>query len=322
MRYAPGDRVQDRYDITALLGVGGSAEAYRAHDRATARDVVLKVPHIVTAGDLVAYKHYRQEIDIASRLQHPGLQRVLSEPSEPFMVLDYIEGQSLRTYLKEHGPLPVEQVVAIGLQLADTLEYVHQQGVVHRDVKPENILIRPDGQVTLTDFGIATRMGSHRLTLSHLSDAVGTPEYMAPEQVRGERSDARTDVYALGVVLYELLTGEVPHSTEAAPENRTDPPLVRARRPDAPEGLEVLLYRALRRRPAERYPSMAALRTDLSDLDAVRVPEKFEADEPPPVAPGDLPPWSTTLRILVVIAAALLLIGVAAELLHRGMPSP
>jgi serine/threonine-protein kinase len=327
MRYAVGDCVRDRYEIRALLGAGASAEVYRAFDRSADRDVVLKVPHLNIAGDLVAFNHYRREIDIASRLTHPGLQRLLSDPSEPFMVLEYVEGRSLRACLRQHGPLPVDQVVTIGLQLADTLEYVHQQGVVHRDVKPENILISPDGRVTLTDFGIAARMGPRRLTLSHLSDAVGTPDYMAPEQVRGEQGDARTDVYALGVVLYELLTGVVPYPSEAAHEaaqrgEGTDPPLVRALRPDVPQGLEVVLYRAYRRRPDERYASMATLREDLSHLDDVRVPEKYEADEPPPAPPGDLPPWSTTLRIMAVIVALLAVAGVAAELLHRGAASP
>jgi serine/threonine protein kinase len=327
MRYAIADLVEHRFEIRALLGAGASAEAYRALDRNAGHDVVLKVPHLALAGDLVAFNHYRREIDIASRLKHPGLQRVVSDPSEPFMVLEYIEGQSLRTYLKEHGPLPVDQVVAIGLQLTDTLEYVHQHGVVHRDVKPENILIGPDGRVRLTDFGIAARTGSHRLTLSHLSDVVGTPDYMAPEQVRGERGDARTDVYALGVLLYELLTGVVPYPTDDAHDaaqrkERTDPPLVRVRRPDVPQGLEVALYRALRRRPIERYESMAALRRDLSHLDDVRLPEKYEPDEPPPTPPGDLPPWSTTLRIMAVITGLLVLAGFAAELMHRGMTSP
>ena len=228
MRYRIGDCVQDRFDIRALLGAGASAEVYRALDRNAGHDVVLKVPHLSIAGDLVAFNHYRREIDIASQLKHPGLQRVVSDPSEPFLVLEYIEGQSLRRYLKEHGPLPVDQVLAIGLQLTDTLEYVHQQGVVHRDVKPENILIARDGRVTLTDFGIAARIGSRRVTLSHLSDVVGTPDYMAPEQVRGERGDARTDVYALGVLLFELLTGVVPYPTGDALDatqrkDRTEP---------------------------------------------------------------------------------------------------
>jgi serine/threonine-protein kinase len=323
MRYAVGDRVLDRYAIRALLGVGASAGVYLASETSTGRDVVLKIPHLTTAGDLVAFNHYRREIDIVSGLSHPGLQRLLSDPSEPCMVLEYVEGQSLRAYLKGHGPLPVDQVVAIGLQLTDTLEYVHQQGVVHRDVKPENILIGPDGRVTVTDFGIAVRIRSRQPLLSHLADAVGTPDYMAPEQVRGERADARTDVYALGVLLYELLTGVVPYPvTDAADEaqrvHRTDLPLVRTRRADAPLGLEVVLYRALRRRPVERYQSMSAMRADLAHLDEVSLPDKYEPDEPPPTPPGDLPPWSTTLRVMAVILCLLVLAGVAAEMVHRG----
>ncbi|MBV9326004.1 MAG: protein kinase [Chloroflexi bacterium] len=126
MRYAIGDRVLDRYEIRDFLGAGASAEVYRASEIDTGREVVLKIPHLTTAGDLVAFNQYRREMEIASRLRHPGLQRVLSDRSDPFMVLEYIEGQSLRTYLEERGPLPVDQVTAIGLQLADTLEYVHK----------------------------------------------------------------------------------------------------------------------------------------------------------------------------------------------------
>jgi serine/threonine-protein kinase len=327
MRYAIGDEVLDCYEIRALLGVGASAEVYRALDASAGRDVVLKVPHLTTAGDLVAYKQYRREIDIAAGLNHPGLQRLLSGPSEPFMVLEYVEGQSLRSYLGKHGPLPVDQVIAIGLQLTDTLEYVHRQGVVHRDVKPENILIGSEGRVTLTDFGIAVHRGSRRFALSHLADAVGTPDYMAPEQVRGEQADARTDVYGLGVLLYEMLTGAVLYPVTDPPEGSGEPrptplPLVRTKRPDAPIGLEVVVYRAQRRNPIERYQSMAAMHADLAHLDEVRLPDKYEADEPPPAPPGDLPPWSTTLRIMAVVMGLLLLAGFAAEMLHRGTASP
>ena len=325
MRYARGDCVRDRYDICAFLGEGSSAEVYRAEDRTTGRDVVLKLPRLTVAGDLVAYKRYRAEIDILAGLHGAGLQQLLSGPSEPFMVLEYVEGESLRTYLRRCGPLPVDQVVAIGLQLAATLEYVHEQGVIHRDIKPENVLIGAAGQVTLTDFGIAMRLTSRRFALSHLSNAVGTPDYMAPEQVRGARGDARTDVYSLGVLLYELLTGAVPYPADARVEHhgaRTDPPLVRSGRPDAPEFLEAILYRALRRRPAERYASMAAVGADLSNPDSVSVANRYERDEPPPAPPGDLPPWSTTLRILALVAGVLLVVGFAAQTLHRGLASP
>jgi serine/threonine protein kinase len=327
MRHSIGECVDGRYEIRALLGEGGMAEVYRAVDKTTDHEVVLKLPHLAIAGDLAAFNRYRREMEVAAGLDHPGLQRLLSEPNARFMVLDYVDGETLRAYLAARGPLPVDEVLRIGIELAETLQYVHDRGVVHRDLKPDNILIGPDGRVTLTDFGIALRLGSRRLTFSHLSNAVGTPDYMAPEQVRGERGDARTDVYALGAMLYELLTGVVPYPVEDALEAmrrkvQTDPPLVRRARPDVPLALEAVLYRALRRRPEERYASMAEVATDLAHLDGVVLPDKYEQDEPPPAPLGDLPPWRTTLPILAIVLGALATLGVLAEILHRTMAAP
>ena len=325
MRYAAGDCVDERFLIRALLGEGGMAEVYRATDQQTGKEVVLKVPRTAIAGDLPLYNRYRREMEIALGLDHPGLQRLLSEPNAPYMLLEYVEGQSLRTYLSREGPLPVQDVICIGIQLADALEYVHQRGIVHRDLKPENILIGPDRHVTLTDFGIALKLASRRLTFSHLSNVVGTPDYMAPEQVRGERGDARTDVYALGCVLYELLTGRVPYPADeplVAMQRKvlTDPPLVRKLRDGTPQPLEAIIYRALRRRPEERYPTMAALAHDLGHLDEVQIPAHYERDEPPPTPPGDLPPWRTTIKVMAAVFAILFLLGFLAQLLHQGLP--
>lgn len=328
MRYTPGDRIDDRYQICAVLGSGGFAEVYRAIDAVSGRDVVLKVPQAALAGDLAAFNRYQREIEIARGLDHPGLQRLLSEPNGQYPVFEYIEGESLRHYLSRHpGGLPLDQVTSIGSQLAETLQFVHERGIVHRDLKPENILIGADGHVTLTDFGIALRLASRRLTFSHLSNAVGTPDYMAPEQVRGERGDARTDVYALGCMLFELLTGRVPYPVEHVLEAmrqkvETEPPLVRKLRPDAPPALEAVVYRALRRRPIERYQSMAELGHDLAHLESVVIPARYIADEPPPKPPGDLPPWRSTLTILAVIAILLAIAGVAAQLAHRAAVAP
>jgi serine/threonine protein kinase len=326
MRYSRGAVIDDRYEVRGVLGEGGFAEVYRALDRTTGQEVVVKLPHVAIAGDLAAFNRYKREMEIARALDHTGLQRFVSDPNVHYMVLEYVEGQTLRAYLSTRGPLPIEEVCRIGIQLAGPLQYVHEQGVVHRDLKPENILIGPDGRVTLTDFGIALRLASRRLTFSHLSNAVGTPDYMAPEQVRGERGDPRTDVYAVGVMLYELATGVVPYPAEDALDAmrrkvQAEPPLLRRLRPDAPPALEGVIYRALRRRPAERYPSMAALAHDLEHLDEVVLPDKYERDDPPPAPLGDLPPWRTTVPILAIILGVLSALGVLAEFLHRNLAS-
>jgi serine/threonine-protein kinase len=325
--YAPGDLIDHRYAVHAVLTSGGMADVYRARDCQTGADVVVKLPNVALAGDLAAFNRYQREIEIAQGLGHPGLQRLLSDPGTPYMVFEYVEGQTLRAYLAHRGPLPIQEVQAIGLQLADVLAYVHQHGIVHRDLKPENILIDTSGHVTLTDFGIALRLASRRLTFSHLTNAVGTPDYMAPEQVRGERGDARTDVYALGCVLFELLAGQVPYPASDALEAmqrkvQTDPPLVSRFRPDAPAALDAIVYRALRRRPAERYPSMAALAHDLRHPEDVLIPTTYQPDEPPPKPLGDLPPWRTTLAILAIIFLALIAVGALAQLAHRAAPNP
>jgi len=324
MRYGAGDVIDKRYEIVRPLGEGGFAEAYEVLDSTTGARVVVKVPHAATAGDLAAFNRYRREIEIGSHLDHPGIQRLLSDPKLPYLVLEYVDGQTLRAYLREHAPLTIDQARALTATLAETLEYVHRQGVVHRDLKPDNVFVTPQGDVKLADFGIALRLGSRRLTFSHLSNAVGTPDYMAPEQVRGERGDARTDVYALGVVLYELLTGRVPYPSDDALDAmrrkvNTDPVLVRRLRPDVPPTLEAIVYRALRRLPEERYQSMAELRHDLVHPDAVAIPT-YRPDVPPPQPLGDLPPWRTTARVLAAIVGAMVVLGVAAELLHRALP--
>jgi eukaryotic-like serine/threonine-protein kinase len=322
-RYSPGATVNDRYEILATLGQGGMGEAYKARDRATGQIVVVKVPYASSIGDPATYSRYERELDIGKRLDHPGIQRLLDSGRldkgvAPYVVFEYIEGQPMRDYLRAHAPLDAAAAIDFAIQLADELEYVHAHGVVHRDLKPENVLITPDGKAKLVDFGIALLQGARRLTFQRLSSEVGTPDYMAPEQVQGERGDARTDVYALGVMLYEMLTGEVPYHGDSplaimSQHVTTDAPLLRARRRDVLPALEAIVYRALQRDPAQRYPNMASFKHDLQHLDEVAIPT---------YAPGRsrrrlLPERATPVLLIVIVLACLVLLGVLAEFVHR-----
>ena len=323
MRYEAGQTVNDKYDILESLGQGGMNDAYKARDRASGQLVVLKIPFTSLIGDPATYSRYQRELEIGKRLHHPNIQELLDEGRldggvAPYLVLEYVDGTLLREYLREHAPLPVDEAVNITVQLADALQYCHQHGVVHRDLKPENILIELDGTVKLVDFGIALLQGARRLTFRRLTSGFGTPDYMAPEQVQGDRGDARTDVYAVGVMLYEMLTGDVPYrgdSPLAVMSQRvtTDAPLLSSKRSDLLPQLEAVVWRALRREPAERYASMTDLRHDLTHLDEVKIPEYPAASGRAVVSREHM------LNAGVVIAALVLLavLGMVAELVHR-----
>lgn len=325
MRYEVGQTVEDRYDILEALGQGGMNDAYKARDLETGRLVVLKIPFSSLIGDPATYSRYQRELEIGKRLHHPNIQELVDEGRlngvTPYLVLEYVDGTLLREYLRQHAPLPVDEAINITLQLTDALHYCHEHGVVHRDLKPENILIEPDGTVKLVDFGIALLQGARRLTFRRLSSSFGTPDYMAPEQVQGDRGDGRTDIYAVGVMLYEMLTGDVPYhgdSPLAVMSQRvtTDAPLLRRRRPDLPPQLEAIVWRALRREPAERYPSMAALRYDLTHLEEVAIPELKSTVA---TGGGAVVSRERAVNAAVIVGALIVLavIGAIAELAHR-----
>ena len=329
MRYEAGQTVNGKYEILESLGQGGMNDTYKARDRDTGQVVVLKIPFGSLIGDPATFSRYQRELEIGKRLHHPNIQELLDEGRldggiAPYLVLEYVDGTLLREYLHEHAPLPVDEARRIAIQLANAMEYCHKHGVIHRDLKPENVLIEADGTVKLVDFGIALLRGARRLTFRRLTSGFGTPDYMAPEQVQGDRGDARTDIYAVGVILYEMLTGEVPYHGDSplsvmSQRVTTDAPLLRTKRSDLPPQLEAIVWRTLRRDPSERYASMADLCHDLQELDAVVIPEY---------------PTTTTARagvsrehlvnaaIIVAVFVALIAIGVIAEVVHRAQVSP
>jgi serine/threonine-protein kinase len=321
VRLAPGDCV-GKYEVIDLLGEGGMSESYRARDRETGQTVVIKIPYANIIGDPATYSRYQREIEIGRKLVHPNIQRLidtghLDGSPAPYLVMEYVEGQPFRHYLAEHGPLPVEDAVELARQLADALETCHAQGIVHRDLKPENLLITPDHKLKLLDFGIALMQGARRLTWSRLSNTVGTPDYMAPEQVRGERGDARTDIYALGMMLFEMLAGKMPYEGDNALAimnqhvNREAPPL-RSRRSDVPPQLESIVAKAIRRDPGQRYQSMADVRHDLEHWRGVGPYSWLE--EPAPV--GALPGPLKTIGLILLVFGVLAAIGVLAQVAH------
>jgi len=209
----------------------------------------------------------------------------VENPEGVFIALEYIEGESLRTYISDKAPLSLHEALSIAEQLSEVVDYLHSNGVYHRDLKPENIIIGPDGEIHIIDFGTALLEGTRRVTWRFGSDTFGTPDYMAPEQIQGKRGDARTDVYALGIILYEMLTGTTPFHGDNAlsvmnQHLTADPIPPRKHQPSIPPGVEAIILKSIRRNPDERYQSADLLLNDLKHyefLDLSQFPLKPEA---------------------------------------------
>ncbi len=282
-----GERL-DGYLIERALGQGAFSTMYLART-AAGEPVVIKYLHPGMIGDPNIYERFRRELAITKRLSHPNIQRSLDlggTHSQPYIVLEYVKGENFRSYLEAHAPLAPEEAVDYALQIVSALEHMHSQGIVHRDLKPENLLRTPEGQIKVIDFGVALMAGTRRLTWRWLSDALGTPDYMAPEQIQGKRGDRRADIYALGIIMYEMLSGNTPWSGDnplavmSQQLNSTPAPLHR-RAPSVPVPLEAITRKMIRKDPRERYQSAADLRVDFlhwGDLDLKRF---IFPDEPP-----------------------------------------
>ena len=222
----PGGQL-GHYRIEELVARSGMASIYRATDMRTGRQVAIKKPHPDMEGDPVLFDRFTREIEIGERLDHPGVMKVLDsgEPGQVYMVMEWVDGRLLRKLLVENRNLPKERACAITIAICDALDYIHRNGVVHRDLKPENIMIDAEDRIKLIDFGIAGKAGSRRLTFGKLSQIAGTPDYISPEQVKGKRGDGRSDIYSLGVILYEMVTGRnsvLRHESISGDERQAD----------------------------------------------------------------------------------------------------
>jgi len=259
------------------------ATVFRAVDIRSGREAALKVPHMQAESDPVFFERFHREIEIGKRLDHPGVIKVLDSGnnSRLYMAMEWTEGRPLRAILSEERQLPFDRAVRIALEICSALEHAHGRGVAHRDLKPENILVDSQDRIKIIDFGIASMAGSRRLTFGKLSELMGSPDYISPEQVRGKRGDARSDLYALGIILYEMLTGTVPFNGSNAFAIMNDrvlnapiPP--RQRNPAVTPQLQEILYRALERDPRNRYASAREFAWDLSHSDQVGLEDRAE----------------------------------------------
>jgi serine/threonine protein kinase len=278
----PGDTL-DHYRLEATVARSGMSTLFKATDLRDGRPVAIKVPYAEMEADPVLVERFRREQEIGQELDHPGVVKTYDGEarSRLYMVIEWVEGKLLRTVLNEAGldgerGLPIGRTTDLALQVLDALDTMHKHGVVHRDLKPENIMVDSDDRIKLIDFGIAMREDARRITFVEMSPALGTPDYISPEQVKGQRGDQRSDIYSLGVMFYEMLTGEPPFAGPnplAVMNERLlhDPEPVRKRRPEVSLELEEILNRALQRDPRHRYQTASEMAWELEHQEQVGV---------------------------------------------------
>jgi eukaryotic-like serine/threonine-protein kinase len=316
----------DRYQIQAHIAQGGMSDIYRAFDLVNRREVAIKIPDPSMIGDPAQFERFQRELEVMTTLNHPTILKGLGSGKYnriPYLVTQFVDGQSLRKLIETSAPLPPEQAVALIQKVAAGMAYCHKNSVIHRDLKPENILITADDQPVIMDFGLALTRGAHRVTYSNLSATMGTPDYMAPEQIDGQRGDLRTDVYALGTILYEMLAGKTPFTGDSnmaimaqhlhGTAQRLDRinPLVSA-------PLAAVVATCLARNPEDRYGDMDGL------IDALDHPENVDVTILDKLNASPAPPTSLTQRQVlqgILIAAGimgvLIILALALQYLHR-----
>ncbi|MGD0831566.1 MAG: serine/threonine-protein kinase [Terracidiphilus sp.] len=272
----------DSYRIEEQIARSGMATIYRATDVRDGRQVALKIPHPDMEADPILFDRFKREAGIGEKLDHPKVMHVFGgeKRARVYMVMEWCHGRLLREILDE-GPLEHERAIRVAIEVLEGLEYIHANGVVHRDLKPENIMVDDQDKIKLIDFGIAGDSAARRLTYANFTAAIGTPNYISPEQVKGKRGDGRSDIFSMGVILYEMLSGKLPFTGPnpmAAMNERLlnypMPPMVAD--PTITPQLQEVLYRALERDAKNRYATASEFARDLAHLDQVGVEDRAE----------------------------------------------
>jgi serine/threonine protein kinase len=318
-----GERL-DQYQLTELIARSGMGSIFKARDTIDGATVAIKVPYMQFERDTVFHKRFEREEAVSKRLDHPSIIRVFTPRSKSrmYIAMEYVEGESLRAIMRASPETAPAVALGLAQQLCAALEYMHAQGVIHRDLKPENILVTKAGTVKIMDFGIAFDRTLRRLTWSGNASTLGTPDYMAPEQVSGRLPDARTDLYALGTILYEMLTGALPYPSDSVynimhAKETEDPQPPRAFRPDLDPHLEEIILHAIEREPNNRYASATELLNDLRDPAAIVLRGRAEQLHPRSLR------WIRFKRGMIVAALFSSLIGIFVFLVWlANRPSP
>jgi eukaryotic-like serine/threonine-protein kinase len=281
--------------------------------------VAIKIPHPELECDPAFYSRFQRELAIGKKLDHPGVVHMIdsADMDQLCIVMEWIDGRFLREIIAKEGKLSVERATRIATGVCEALEYIHSQGIVHRDLKPENIMLGEGDATKLIDFGIATAEGMRRLTFSKLSNAMGTPDYISPEQIKRKRADGRSDVYALGVILHEMLTGQAPFNGSnpfAVMNDRlvNDPPSAREINPEISAQMQEILYRAMERDPEDRYASAREFAAALAHPECVEVLDRSARKERKPARLSFVKrilSYTMLLMIPVVILTLIMLVA-------------
>src|SRR5579875_2468822 len=336
--------VGSRYELGELIGYGGMAEVHRGRDTRLNRDVAIKVLRADLARDPSFLNRFRREAHSAAGLNHPSIVSVYDTGEDlaadgtaiPFIVMEYVEGRTLRDILKSEGRLPVRRSMEIIADICAALDFSHRNGIIHRDIKPGNVMITPQGAVKVMDFGIARAVADSSATVTQTANVIGTAQYLSPEQARGETVDPRSDVYSCGCLLYELVTGVPPFQGDspvavAYQHVRENPVLPSTRVPDVPRVVDSIVMKSLAKNQYNRYQTAGDMRQDIQRAlanqpvsaeavmtDAERT--QFIARTPPPAVPLRREQYPveedegrrTALIWVAVVVALLIVIGAAA----------
>jgi serine/threonine-protein kinase len=321
----PGDTL-DHYRLEATIAQSGMSTLYRAVDLNSGKQVALKVPRPEMEADQILLERFKREQEIGQELDHPGVVKAFNseQRSRLYMVIEWVEGRLLRSIMNTEGldgghRLPIDRALNITLQLCDALDYMHKRGVVHRDLKPENVMVMDEDRIKLLDFGIAMKEDARRLTFAGPSPMLGTPDYIAPEQVKGQRGDQRSDIYALGAMFFEMLTGQPPFtgpSPLAVMNERliSEPPSARKLNPEISEQLQEVLYRAMERDPRHRYATANEMVWDLEHPETIGVEDDARR---PPLRQRMIPEGRKLLMYAALAMVPILIFGLMIMLAKR-----